>query len=257
LAVHALSSLLRRRLSSDKWGALRRGLGRSFLFSPLVVLGLITLYFVVIGNAWWWGLFGLLSFAFSLLTVAAFLSMPFIVPGSMMVDSRGLSQARIVAAASLRRLRRPESVPALAFACHDGNYEVASRSMEALLEILPALTPAHYGALNSDTVPNLCDAMRHWGSPRDMIFLDALEKIGDGRAIPAVEEMLKQAQSKEQNARAEAVLQVLRERDRQAKDPRRLLRPMPQPADSDLLVRPAASDFAESDRLLRPQSLQE
>src|SRR5262249_22483297 len=78
-------------------------------------------------------------------------------------DSRA-NRVRAAVARALGRLRVPISVNALAEASIEkgrlhqasGDNKVRQAAWEALLDVLPTLTPDHYGKLRAQTVPNLC-----------------------------------------------------------------------------------------------------
>lgn len=59
----------------------------------------------------------------------------------------------------------------------------------ALMELLPLLEPADAALFNDAHRQNLCRALNEFNTDLVILALKALEKIGDGRAIPSVERL--------------------------------------------------------------------
>ena len=102
----------------------------------------------------------------------------------------GMNAIRLEAARSLGILKRTEGISALLRASQ--NTEFFWRvGREALIGTLPSLTfGEHYGALESDVVPNLCRLLKTTCEFRmssdaewKLVLLSSLERVGDARAI--------------------------------------------------------------------------
>ena len=135
----------------------------------------------------------------------------------------------------------------------------------ALLTCLAQLTPAHYGDMDADVVPNLCRLLErareqlHRNSARAtelaLSLLEALEKIGDGRAVAATRNLINTGWTAPVNQAAKELLPLLlrtaaagnqsahfaAERGHAERTPLTLLRPIANPADDkqpQTLLRP-------------------
>ncbi|MBC7527972.1 MAG: hypothetical protein H7308_10520 [Chthonomonadaceae bacterium] len=133
-------------------------------------------------------------------------------------------QIRLETARSLGPLGKAEGVPALLRASQNVGFFVKV-GQGALERTLPSLNfEEHYGTLSSDAVPNLCRLLKQSDRPDivgvvdwQLLLLDALEKVGDARAIDSV--MLQTIAHRETLLhrpivceRAAQVLEVLKER---------------------------------------------
>ncbi|MDW8209167.1 MAG: HEAT repeat domain-containing protein [Chloroherpetonaceae bacterium] len=134
-----------------------------------------------------------------------------------------------------------------------GCRKVREAAIQALPEMLAALTPEHYGQLPAGTTPALCRVLYHPDNRLVALALDALGKVGDGRAVAPVEQMVRRGRTPELRAEAERILPVLQERKRQEEAHSSLLRPSGVPADTpDVLLRPAAAQsHVDPETLLR------
>jgi len=163
-----------------------------------------------------------------------------VLPFSAALDRRRLNRVREAAANSLGRLAVPESIGALAAAMYDRDPRVAATAAAALSRTLPMLTKAHYGRFGTEAVRRLCRLLQH---PDERLVLDvltALDKVGDPSAIRPVERLAKRSHSPTVQARVEALLPILYDRQRRAGESGRLLRPSTAPdAPAEILLRPA------------------
>lgn len=194
--------------------------------------------------------------------------LPVVLPLSLALDAARNNFVRATAVTALGRLRVPERVGVLAQALVDGNGRVRDAAEVALHAVLPLLTVEHYGRLPADAVPGLCKALGHLyhimpvsgsaeGARREhllVLLVEALGRVGDGRAVPlmewlAVESVLPRVQSA-----AAAVLPVLREREREESDRGALLRAVSTPvaAPQELLRSVTACAEGDPRQLLRP-----
>lgn len=135
------------------------------------------------------------------------------------------NNVRVMAAASLGRIRLPQSISALAGVAYDGSRSVAVASGSALRHILPVLRNEHYGQLGAQTVPNLCRLLGHPSELFVLELLQALGKVGDGRAVSAVEWLARQGETVWLREAAERILPILKERQQRENAPKLLLRP--------------------------------
>jgi len=187
-----------------------------------------------------------LPVAFLLIT----LSLPVVVPFSLMADKLRARAERAEAAESLGLLRAREGVPALLRAAFDLTPGVRAAAEAALLRALPALGPDQYGAVAPDVTPNLVGLLGR-AEPLALAALEALEKVGDGRALAAAEAACRGGRSPTVRAAAAALVPLLRERARRERAPWSLLRAA-HPESPASLVRPARSAGSEVEALVRP-----
>ncbi|MCS6775213.1 MAG: hypothetical protein RMJ43_07950 [Chloroherpetonaceae bacterium] len=194
--------------------------------------------------------------------------LPVVLPLSLALDAARNNFVRATAVTALGRLRVPERVGVLAHALADGNGRVRDAAEAALYAVLPLLTTEHYGRLPADTVPGLCKALGHLyhitpfagsveGTRREqllVLLIEALGKVGDGRAAPLMEWLAGESMLPRVQSAAVAVLPVLRERQRQESDRDALLRAVSAPvATSQELLRPVTGcTGGDPQQLLRP-----
>lgn len=112
---------------------------------------------------------------------------------------------------------------------------------------------AHYGRLPTATVPNLCHALTLADEPLALDILQALEKIGDGRAVMTVERLTTRGKTPRIQAAAQRVFPILEQRQRDENAPRTLLRASaPVATPQNVLLRPAMNTAQEPpEELLR------
>jgi hypothetical protein len=236
--------------------------GTRFLAPVSAVLALV----LSACNAMFYPGFEIVQFLFwtaIILVVLEMLLSPFFVSTLMEQNGLHLSRMRAAAAAALGRLGLPESVDSLARAANGDSPEVRDAAMRALEAVLPTLTPDHYGRLGAQTVPNLGRVLMDGLEPFRLRVLEALEKVGDGRAIAPVKRIATYplaGDSERLQAEAARILAVLEARQRQETERGTLLRgshaaPAAAP---DMLLRPAAEPSeTPPEELLRPHSDEE
>lgn len=166
-------------------------------------------------------------------------------------EDRRINRLRAAAIEALGRIRAPEVCGVLAGCLFTANLSLARAARQALKQALPMLTPDHYGALESSVVPNLCRALLHSDDALALLVLEALGKMGDGRAVRSVEETVRRGRTEAICRAAEAILPVLRERQQQENDRRMLLRGSSQAVDTLHLLH-ALSTPEPPEQLLRP-----
>src|SRR5262249_32296509 len=109
-------------------------------------------------------------------------------------------------------------------------------ALPALRSALSTVTPEHYGRLGSACVPNLCRALEYADQSLHVEILEALEKIGDGRAVPTVRRLAQKG-----SPTAARILPALLARQLQENE-------------SKMLLRSASLSSATPKELLRPAS---
>ncbi len=188
---------------------------------------------------------GMAAFVASTVIVLA----PFV---SLSTDWDASISVRSEAAAALERLEAPESVGFLAEACDDNSLQLRMMARRALRAVRPHLSERHYALLPLATTPQLCRLLWQPDWTLTLEAVEALGKVGDGRAMEAVERLAARAISMEVTAAALRVLPVLRARHGQENNARTLLRA----ADSDpsLLLRAPSDSHADPTHLLRPET---
>ncbi len=192
-----------------------------------------------------------------------------------------LSITRKTCLIHLGLLQVPEAIPFLA---QTDRFPVRLRetATKSLYQLLPTLTPAHYRAFSKETVPNLCNLLSHEIrrlSPskleRATLMVEALEKMGDSRAILTVEALQRELREKQKSFeelqlrapsatwnrnvyfelqnKVSHLLYVLLERRIQEEQHDTLLRGSSAPVDTSQLLRPITGREAQepAEQLLR------
>lgn len=193
---------------------------------------------------------------------------PVVLPFSLTLDAARTNFVRATAVTALGRLRVPETIGALAEALTDNNGRVRDAAEAALQAVLPTLTPAHYGQLGPEAVPSLCRALNYlysispYSNSQEAVhreallraLLEALGKVGDGRAVVLVEFLALQTEFPRVRDTASSVLPLLLERKEQENAREMLLRAasMPNPPSAELLRPASAHSETPSQELLRP-----
>jgi hypothetical protein len=167
----------------------------------------------------------------------------FALPAALTADAERRKFLKNAAVQTLGLLPHPDSVGALAYAARDKDASIQNAAQKALSATLPTLTHKYYGTLETETIPNLCYVLEEvYATKPDfaLVLLQALEKVGDGRAVYTLEHRLflpPVAVRQEANR----ILPLLRERKRQEEASSMLLRASSEPATPAVeLLRPAA-----------------
>lgn len=204
--------------------------------------------------------FATLLVVFCISTLVLWMGFRFLIlPVSVVVDARRGARVRATVARTLGRWRKPRSVAALAKAANDVSAKVSGEAIRALPGVLASLNESHYGALPSDTVPALCLLLEgHYGLGLDTTerwrvqILTALEKIGDGRAVPTVSHLAITSVIPEIRFEAQRILPVLQERRHQEQSRNTLLRSANAPQESTReLLHPLTESTTPQEELLR------
>ena len=186
-----------------------------------------------------------------------FLASPFIFFTLMLRNAARNTNVRFAAVETLARLQLPGSAGALAKASR-GNKRLANVTRQALIQLLPTLTEAHYGQLPGDVTPELCALLLDSETPEHLIALtaEALGKVGDGRAVEPMQKFALLAPTPQLRGLAENALPILMARREQENASSTLLRhSSAPPIDAGLLLRAASgSAVTPPEQLLRPSA---
>ena len=167
------------------------------------------------------------------------------------------AEVHVAAAETLALLQLPESVGALAKASR-GKKHLADVTRRALTQLLPTLTEAHYGQLPNDTTPELCALLFDADTSERLISLtvEAIGKVGDGRAVEPVHQFARAAQTQELHELAKSILPILIARREQENASSTLLSHSSEPpADAAQLLRAASASAVTPPKLLLRPSL--
>ncbi len=182
-------------------------------------------------------------------------------PLMLFVSGRVIQRALVlgISAHHLGTLGQPEAIPVLCKVNRDEN--------RSLYQLLPTLTPAHYRAFSKETVPNLCgilfdeiQQLSIYNLDKVRLLVEALEKIGDSRAILTVQRLqreLKNLVCPELQAKVANLLLLLEERKIQEEQHDTLLRGSSAPAVSQELLRPITGkpEQEPAEQLLRVRDI--
>lgn len=198
-------------------------------------------------------------------SVLGLLMSPLVLLISNSQEKRPFHKMRAAAAIALAQYQIPESIYTLSEAFRDSNAEVGEAAYHTLQATLPTLTPEHYGKLPAETVSSLCRALEY-SKDRNAAFIgdweefalqimDALEKIGDGSALPLITRWANRERNIKVRSAAITLLPILEARAERENAREMLLRGSQQPpVASETLLRPAvaAPDTTPTEQLLRP-----
>jgi hypothetical protein len=205
-------------------------------------------------------------------SVSMLVLLPLVWPFSEIVEDIRFCRVRATAIHTLARLHNPElvgsSVHALlnarAMPLSAGSSRVRQAATETLPEMLARLMPEHYGHLDSQLVPQMCRALHYGDETLTLALLQALEKVGGGRAVSSVEALTGNGFTATLRVtpavRAEAlrVLPVLVARREQENAAKVLLRASDMGTTApDLLLRPVAGISDDSPQMLLRAGLQQ
>ncbi|HLJ55198.1 MAG TPA: hypothetical protein VKT77_09160 [Chthonomonadaceae bacterium] len=161
---------------------------------------------------------------FMLGSLASVLTIPMcVIYGRLTSDHAELIQA--AAAESLGRLRVVESIGPLADRLFDPSASIRDAAAFALMEILPNLSDAECAAIDSEAISRLGDALCHPNTLLVYKILEALNRIGGGRSLPAVERLSREGRTRRLQDAARQVATVLEERRRREREAMHLMRP--------------------------------
>jgi hypothetical protein len=162
---------------------------------------------------------------FALLALAA-ACLPTLIRAALLdLEDRRILEIRIAAVEALGHLQHPGAVDALAGVLHVFSPRLRWAAKTALVvKALPALTSEHYGTLKPQTILNLCHALDYPDETFALLLLEALGKVGTGRALPFVARIAAHGNTPRLREQAAQVVPILQERQQQETDRRVLLR---------------------------------
>lgn len=183
---------------------------------------------------------------------------PVSLPFSLFLDKERHTAVRTEATLSLAQLKRVEALPYLLSAIRSAKGELHTELLTAIGELLPLLTPEHYGQLRSDVTPNLCHLLERCSGDYQLRALRAIGAIGDSRAIPVVRRLAGRYSADRNlystlSKTALEILPILEAREEQESHARNLLRAAHEPLAEQELLRPSqAVAETQTETLLRP-----
>ncbi len=200
---------------------------------------------------------------------AFFLSLPatFIAfLASVPLDIRRMDRIRAMALLTLGRWREPRHLSLLLREFVEKHGRVHRAAEVALTEVLPLLEGTEDLEYAMDFVPNLCRALQRTERQMlgytfreetlEILLLETLGKVGDGRAISTVERIARRGRTPRLQEVAQSILPILHARSRCSTNPRQLLRSSGQSeVSSRSLLRPAHHTTTPSHELLRSQPI--
>ncbi len=181
------------------------------------------------------------------------------------LDAVRMSRIRSMAILTLGRWREPCHMDMLLREYAQKSGRVRDAAEVALAEVLPLLTTEERLERSSDFVPNLCRVLHRKErqlldytvreETLEVLLLEALGKVGDGRALPTVERIATRGRTPRLRELAQSILPVLYARSREATDPKQLLRGAvcPDTAPNTLLRATQETSTTPPNQLLRPR----
>ncbi len=178
---------------------------------------------------------------------------PITLPLSLYIDRRNQLRVRKVAVKSLERLGSVRALPSLLATIRGANGEFFENIVSCVASLLPKLTPEHYGTLRADVTPNLCYILETFKGNFNHEILNAIEKVGDSRAIPTLKRIIQTDLAPNLRERATEILPILEARQILETHSNQLLRPSQDPIAHEQLLRPARDTEDKDEKtLLRP-----
>jgi hypothetical protein len=179
-------------------------------------------------------------------------------------ERQAARQLRFITAHALGRLQAVEALDALVAASLEQDAYLSEIALISLRVVLPHLSADHHSPLGTEAIPNLCRLLKRYapafvnyndaGHTLTTELLDALEKVGDSRAIPHVLQLANDWPPGPLREKAAQVLTLLEERKRRETERGTLLRGATPPVGDPTELLRAATSQTESrpEQLLRP-----
>ncbi len=194
--------------------------------------------------------------------LGACVSAPFVwLTASVWGDLR-FNLLRATAVETLGLIALPESAEAIAYAMYEMAYNrkglfdrrLWRAAIAAFPQALASLTSARYLQMGASFVPNLSHLLDHLKEPLQLDILEALGKMGDGRAVIPIRRFLLRTKSVATSTTAQRILPILERRQAQETAHSTLLRASSKPNDApNVLLRPAYGGYEDQPQsLLRP-----
>ncbi|MCX6380593.1 MAG: hypothetical protein NT023_14140 [Armatimonadetes bacterium] len=229
--------------------------------------------FYKVALSWWLSIavlvglwFGISSGADSWLLLYLFLgslcSFPFVWLAASLWGDLRFNLLRATAVEALGLIALPEGTEAITRAMYEtaavrqGSFDgrVRRAATVALPRVLASLTPEHYLEMGAGVVPNLSLLLDHVKEPLQLQILEALGKMGDGRAVLPLQRFLVKTKSLAARQAAQRILPILEKRQIHESAHNTLLRASSMPNDAaSLLLRPSYGGYQDqTQQLLRP-----
>jgi len=228
----AAAGMLLETLDRDEDDTLWERILRGLLWGYGTMLPLCLLWSLMIaraGESEWADVFPQMLFVMG--SLASVLTIPLcLVYGRLTNSHSDLLQA--ASAESLGRLHVVESIGPLAQKLFEPSVTVREASAFALMQILPKLTEADCGSLDQHAINRLADALNHPNTLLVFKILEALEKVGTGTALPAVERLAREGKTRQLQDSARKVTVILEDRQRREREARHLMRATSGPDDN-------------------------
>lgn len=258
-AAHSLRILLRDPPVYNPSGA--RGRMEAAISTPLGVAILIASVAVNVGSMLSWGSFygNCLSVSFHVILLSLILIRMQALRRS---EARESGEMRYIAAHALGRLGMVEAVGDLSSVSLEKTSKLPEMALISLRVLLPLITPEHYGQLGPELANNLCQILTRpseipnvsWKAEFIIKTIDAIGKVGDGRAIPFVQQAAGRWTYEPVLRASSRALAALEERQRTETERATLLRGAEQPviSNTELLRASIAQTESKPEQLLRP-----
>lgn len=147
----------------------------------------VHLWWEVLGFSIFWGGGSILA--------GTFLFSPLLFPLSIVWDNNHLNRVRAECARSLEVLRQAESISVLASTIFDSSPQVRKASFEALSSVLPTLESSDYGQFDGSITMLLCKLLKDSDEHFVVQVMEALGKVGSGKAVPHVTRLAEKSYS--------------------------------------------------------------
>jgi hypothetical protein len=186
----------------------------------------------------------------TLSAVSAVFTSPLTLPLSCLLDRQRVRRV-VPLIEALGELKEPMALSVLAKCLLQPS--LRDHVAPAFTAVAQGLSAEHYGGVPPDVVPNLCRALGTKRHDLQLSILRALEAVGDGRAILAVEGIARYGADSGARLEAIRILPVLQQRADLARSTATLLRPVDGATQiGDVLLRPAGGhDDDNQETLLR------
>lgn len=233
---------------------------RGVLWASLSALSLVTLFMILII------LLTGADILYGALVISAFLATPLaplLASVSFVYSGDDNSFLRELALRALVSCPNAKAIDIVARACFNQEKVLRRAALLTIDGVLPCLTAQDYGRLTTKTVPRLClilkEGMRNYLSPSvQMRILDALAKVGDGRALPTLTQITRDNRTPLPIREAAAQTYALIEERMQQETERAVLLRGSSGEQSDavtVLLRAAAETQTPAEQLLRPTQI--
>ena len=223
--------------SSSRWT-------NATLVGPLITLTAIvlSLWFGTVVSNEMTAEFALLSLMLALVLGGAFFLMfqvCLLLPISAVWERGERHRLSMVTADALAELRDKKALPSVIEAIHNANTAEKAKLHRTLALLLSLLGPEDAGLLSGHSLLRLTELLSQTESYQTFAILGALEHVGTGVCVPAIERLTKRGRTPEIRAHAERLLPVLEERRKREQAPTFLLRASSAPRDpKEELLRP-------------------